>query len=364
MQADTSSEGEGTKDGSANPTEKPTLSNAARELQESAANEVLETTVVKSAILEQDSSADRNESTQNAPACPIKNGNRVSTNSNKTPNDSKIEIMDTSDDNTTDGDTQIDTNEDLLGKRQEKSEETVESSSEEEVEVTECHPPRKSLSAPEDNGENMTLAGKLNTARKREKKSKFTSTQKRRKRRFDFSSGEDSHSDITLPTRKKITADSDTAKTLVENKKNEKSMDADEVESSSSAKDRSDEDAVKKVLKNKTPAKSSKRRFLWDVEGEQLTWDDSFLLEPKTIKRKTLLSNSVSVRYKKKFWLTWEKKNLLDGVRRFGVGQWSMILNHFKFQDRTSVMLKDKWRTMMQYNEVPADLLAKTPFSK
>nr|CAB06050.1 COS41.6 [Ciona intestinalis] len=167
MQDDTSSEGEVTKDGPGNLAENPTPSNAARELQESVASEVLETTVVKSAIQEQDSSAYRKENPQNAPACPNRNGNCVSTNSNKTPNDSKIEIVDNSDDNTTDEDTQIDTNEHLLRNRQKKSEETVESSSEEEVEVPECHPPRKSLSAPEDNGENMTLAGKLSTARKR-----------------------------------------------------------------------------------------------------------------------------------------------------------------------------------------------------
>uniref|UniRef100_H2Z3G7 Uncharacterized protein n=1 Tax=Ciona savignyi TaxID=51511 RepID=H2Z3G7_CIOSA len=110
--------------------------------------------------------------------------------------------------------------------------------------------------------------------------------------------------------------------------------------------------------RSERPAKKTptKRRFLWDVDGEALTWDDSFLLTPRSAKRKSLSLTSLSFKSKKRKWLDWERENLLDGVRRFGMGQWSMILSHFKFQNRTAIMLKDKWRTMQQNRSIPEDL--------
>ena len=42
-----------------------------------------------------------------------------------------------------------------------------------------------------------------------------------------------------------------------------------------------------------------------------------------------------------------EVENLLEGVKRFGVGKWAKIANHYEFHEsRTNVHLKDKYRTM------------------
>ena len=52
--------------------------------------------------------------------------------------------------------------------------------------------------------------------------------------------------------------------------------------------------------------------------------------------------------HSKKAFTEEEVNNLKEGVKQFGVGQWSVILKHYEFNNRTSVDLKDKWRNILR----------------
>ncbi|GAA6217388.1 telomeric repeat-binding factor 1 [Lates japonicus] len=51
-------------------------------------------------------------------------------------------------------------------------------------------------------------------------------------------------------------------------------------------------------------------------------------------------------------WTPQLDKYLKDGVKRHGVGKWSLILMDYDFQGRTGTMLKDRWRVLVRGYQV------------
>ncbi|XP_051485546.1 telomeric repeat-binding factor 2 isoform X2 [Apus apus] len=49
---------------------------------------------------------------------------------------------------------------------------------------------------------------------------------------------------------------------------------------------------------------------------------------------------------KKQKWTVQESEWIKDGVKKFGEGRWKSICLKYPFQNRTPVMIKDRWRTM------------------
>ncbi|XP_050569202.1 telomeric repeat-binding factor 2 isoform X3 [Cygnus atratus] len=49
---------------------------------------------------------------------------------------------------------------------------------------------------------------------------------------------------------------------------------------------------------------------------------------------------------KKQKWTVQESEWIKEGVKKYGEGRWKSICQKYPFQNRTSVMIKDRWRTM------------------
>ncbi|XP_077639340.1 telomeric repeat-binding factor 1 [Lonchura striata] len=60
---------------------------------------------------------------------------------------------------------------------------------------------------------------------------------------------------------------------------------------------------------------------------------------------------SLACSRKRQLWTHKEDLELKSGVRQFGVGNWAKILAHGNFNNRTSVMLKDRWRTLSKIKQ-------------
>ncbi|KGL98829.1 Telomeric repeat-binding factor 1, partial [Charadrius vociferus] len=56
--------------------------------------------------------------------------------------------------------------------------------------------------------------------------------------------------------------------------------------------------------------------------------------------------NALACGRRRQRWTYKEDLELKSGIREFGVGNWAKILVHGDFNNRTSVMLKDRWRTL------------------
>ncbi|XP_043937847.1 telomeric repeat-binding factor 2 isoform X1 [Protopterus annectens] len=83
------------------------------------------------------------------------------------------------------------------------------------------------------------------------------------------------------------------------------------------------------------------------TEDEKETWtgEESLFFINKRPKRSPARS-SVASNGKKQKWTVEESEWIRKGVKRYGDGNWSIILKSYPFVGRTSVMVKDRWRTM------------------
>ncbi|KAM4723012.1 telomeric repeat-binding factor 2 [Rhinophrynus dorsalis] len=98
-----------------------------------------------------------------------------------------------------------------------------------------------------------------------------------------------------------------------------------------------EEAALKKSNKNR------KMNFVLDnsdMVEERDTWSD----EDELFKaKKGICTASTGKRQK---WTQEESEWIRRGVKKFGEGNWKLILYNYPFYNRTSVMIKDRWRTM------------------
>ncbi|XP_073535544.1 telomeric repeat-binding factor 1 isoform X2 [Phyllobates terribilis] len=95
------------------------------------------------------------------------------------------------------------------------------------------------------------------------------------------------------------------------------------------------------------PDKTCKRAISKSIIGKR-NCDN---LENTSLEHLETSGNSAAVK-KKQPW-TWQEDELLKkGVKKYGVGSWSKMLINYEFNNRTGVMLKDRWRTMKKLNMV------------
>ncbi|KAM4894442.1 telomeric repeat-binding factor 2 isoform 2-T2 [Sylvia borin] len=77
---------------------------------------------------------------------------------------------------------------------------------------------------------------------------------------------------------------------------------------------------------------------------EKDSWSD----EDELFANATLEKNNVSKMSssKKQKWTVQESEWIKEGVKKYGEGRWKAICLKYPFQNRTAVMIKDRWRTM------------------
>ncbi|KAI6077732.1 Telomeric repeat-binding factor 2 [Aix galericulata] len=94
-------------------------------------------------------------------------------------------------------------------------------------------------------------------------------------------------------------------------------------------------------------AKSREGKWSSLCAGEQ---KDSWSDEEELFSDAALLEqnghNSGVIASKKQKWTAQESQWIKDGVKKYGEGRWKSIRQKYPFQNRTSVMIKDRWRTM------------------
>ncbi|XP_012723422.2 telomeric repeat binding factor a isoform X2 [Fundulus heteroclitus] len=100
-----------------------------------------------------------------------------------------------------------------------------------------------------------------------------------------------------------------------------------------------------------SPASTSKRKSLRveqakDATEEKEMWIDEDSFFPTHHKRGSNESSLSNPGHRKRRWTEAESEKLKEGVKKYGEGNWSKIRSFYRFNDRSNVNLKDRWRTM------------------
>uniref|UniRef100_A0A096LT12 Telomeric repeat-binding factor n=1 Tax=Poecilia formosa TaxID=48698 RepID=A0A096LT12_POEFO len=103
--------------------------------------------------------------------------------------------------------------------------------------------------------------------------------------------------------------------------------------------------------KSSTPHKDGQSKIpiksLWrghkNITEEKETWIDEDSLFPSIKKRAFDAFSKFQLLQR---WTESETENLIQGVKKFGEGNWSKIKAYYSFNERTNVNIKDRWRTL------------------
>ncbi|XP_067905977.1 telomeric repeat binding factor a [Heterodontus francisci] len=114
----------------------------------------------------------------------------------------------------------------------------------------------------------------------------------------------------------------------------------------------------KETLNKETTLRQIERRNCLNYPGvteDKEEWsDEEFLFDvPQNISirngRTSPTESNFSGSSKRQKWTVEESEWIKQGVQKFGAGSWQKILKHYPFCDRTSVTIKDRWRTMQKH---------------
>ncbi|XP_068267319.1 telomeric repeat-binding factor 2 [Nyctibius grandis] len=81
-------------------------------------------------------------------------------------------------------------------------------------------------------------------------------------------------------------------------------------------------------------------------EEEKDCWSDEDELFSDAASIGAMSHNTTVFGSKKQKWTIQESEWIKEGVKKFGEGRWKAICQKYPFQNRTAVMVKDRWRTM------------------
>ncbi|KAM7101150.1 telomeric repeat-binding factor 2 isoform 1-T1 [Ciconia maguari] len=81
-------------------------------------------------------------------------------------------------------------------------------------------------------------------------------------------------------------------------------------------------------------------------EEEKDSWSEEDELFSDAASFGTNSHNTTVFGSKKQKWTIQESEWIKEGVKKFGEGRWKAICQKYPFQNRTAVMIKDRWRTM------------------